>query len=110
MVTILAAILDGFYRKFSFIELAGIETKPYVFFLEIKTILYLNFAVWVLSLSVFRTKKAITTRIISYVRYIKLLTVLRGFLVIFLYLVWFSFCPSLFWEFRDNGVLKNLQF
>ena len=45
MVTILAAILEGFYWKFSFIELAGIETKPYVFFLEIKTILYLNFAV-----------------------------------------------------------------
>ena len=31
--------------EFSFIELAGVETKPYVFFLEIKTILYLNFAV-----------------------------------------------------------------
>ena len=45
MVTILAAILDGFYWKFSVIELAGIETKPYVLFLEIKTILYLNFAV-----------------------------------------------------------------
>jgi len=45
MVTILAAILDRFYWKFSFIELAGEETKPYVFFLEIKTILYLNFAV-----------------------------------------------------------------
>ena len=45
MVTILAAILDGFYWKFSVIELAGIETKPYVFFLEIKTMLYLNFAV-----------------------------------------------------------------
>ena len=39
MVTILAAILDGFYWKFSFIELAGIETKRYVFFLEIKTII-----------------------------------------------------------------------
>ena len=45
MVTILVAILDGFYWKFSVIELAGIETKPYVFFLEIKTMLYLNFAV-----------------------------------------------------------------
>ena len=39
MVTILAAILDGFYWKFSVIELAGIETEPYVFFLEIKTII-----------------------------------------------------------------------
>ena len=39
MVTILVATLDRFYRKFSFIELAGIETKPYVFFLEIKTII-----------------------------------------------------------------------
>ena len=39
MVTIFAAILDGFYWKFIVIELAGIETKPYVFFLEIKTII-----------------------------------------------------------------------
>ena len=29
---------------------------------------------------------------------------LRGFLVIFVYLVWFSLCLSLFWELRDNGV------
>ena len=67
MVTILAAILDRFFWKFSFIELVGVETKPYVFFLGIKTILYLSFAVQgVLSLSVLRTKKAITTGIISY--------------------------------------------
>ena len=45
MVTILAAILDRVYWKFSFIELAGVETKPYVFFLEIKTIFYLYFDV-----------------------------------------------------------------
>ena len=32
------------------------------------------------------------------------------FLVIFLYLVWFSLCSSFFWELRDNGVLKNLHF
>lgn len=31
-------------------------------------------------------------------------------LVIFLYLAWFSFCLSLFWELRDNGDLKYLQF
>ena len=24
--------------------------------------------------------------------------------------VWFSICSSLFWELRDNGVVKNLQF
>ena len=82
---------------------------------------------------------------IAHVRYIKILTWLRGsrltFLLassslrdsradiftclftyalsllsesleqaIFLYLVWFSLCSSLFWELRDNGVVKNLQF
>ena len=30
--------------------------------------------------------------------------------VIFLYLVWFSLCSSLFWELQDNGDLKYLQF
>ena len=35
---------------------------------------------------------------------------LRGFLFIFLYLVWFSLCSSHFWELRDNRVMKNLQF
>ena len=49
-------------------------------------------------------------RPIAHVRYIKILTWLRGFLVIFLYLFWFSLCLSLFWELRDNGVVKNLQF
>ena len=38
------------------------------------------------------------------------LTWLRGFLVIFPYLVRFSLCSSLFWQLRDNGVMKNLQF
>ena len=48
---------------------------------------------------------------IAHVRYIKILSWLRGFLVIFpIYLVWFTLCSSLFWELRDNGVLKNLQF
>ena len=47
---------------------------------------------------------------IAHVRYIKILTWLRGFLVIFLYLVWFSLRSSLFWKFLDNGVVKNLQF
>ena len=28
----------------------------------------------------------------------------------FLHLVWFSLCSSPLWEFRDNGVVKNLQF
>ena len=42
-------------------------------------------------------------------RYIKIVTCLRGFLVIFLYLIWFL-CARLFWELRDNTVVKNLQF
>ena len=44
---------------------------------------------------------------IAHLRYIKILTWLGGFLVIFPYLVWFSLCSSLFWELRDNGVEKN---
>ena len=47
---------------------------------------------------------------IAQVRYMKILKWLRGFPVIFLYLVWFSLCSSLFWELRGNGVVKNLQF
>ena len=46
----------------------------------------------------------------AHVRYIKILTWLRGFLVIFLYLVWFCLSSSLFWELWDNEVVKNLQF
>ena len=48
--------------------------------------------------------------LIANVRYIKILKWLRGFLLIFLNLVWLSFCPSLFWELRENGVVNNLQF
>ena len=40
---------------------------------------------------------------IAHVRYIKILTWLRGFLVIFLYLVLFSLWSSRLWELRDNG-------
>ena len=40
---------------------------------------------------------------IAHARYIKILTWLRGFLVIFLYLVLFSLCSSRLWELRDNG-------
>ena len=48
---------------------------------------------------------------IVHVRYFKILTWLWGFLVIFLYLVGCPLCSSLqFWELRDNGVEKNLQF
>ena len=43
------------------------------------------------------------------VRCIKMLTWLWGFLIIFLHLVWFSLCSSLFWELRDNGIVKNLH-
>ena len=47
---------------------------------------------------------------IGHVRYINILTWLRGFQVKPLYLVLFSLYISLFWELRDKGNLKNLQF
>ena len=40
-------------------------------------------------------------------RYVNILTWLRGFLVIFLYLEWFSLCSSLFWELQNNGVVRK---
>ena len=48
--------------------------------------------------------------LIAHVQYIKILTKFRGFLVIFLYSVWFSLCSSLFWQLRDNGLMENLHF
>ena len=45
---------------------------------------------------------------IAQVRYTEILARLRGLLVIFLSLVFL--CSSLFWELRDNGVVKDLQF
>ena len=45
----------------------------------------------------------------AHVRYIKILTSLRGFLVIFLYLVCFFLRSGLFEELRDNGVMKSLK-
>ena len=47
---------------------------------------------------------------IVHVRYINILTWLRGFQDKLLYLVLFSLCPSLFWELRDKRNLENLQF
>ena len=47
---------------------------------------------------------------IGHVRYINILTWLRGFRVKILYLVLFSLYPSLFWELRNKRSLKNLQF
>ena len=47
---------------------------------------------------------------IGHVRYINILTWLRGFLVKLLYLVLFSLYLSLFWELEDKRNLKNLQF
>ena len=47
---------------------------------------------------------------IGHVRYINILTWLRGFQVKLLYLVLFSLYLSLFWELRDKRNLKNLQF
>ena len=47
---------------------------------------------------------------VAHVRYIKILTCLWGFLVIFLYFDWFSSYSGLFCELRDNGVVNNLQF
>ena len=45
---------------------------------------------------------------IAQVRYIEILTRGGGLLVIFLSLV--SLCSTLFWELRDSGFVKNLQF
>ena len=47
---------------------------------------------------------------IAHVQYIKILTLLQGFLVMFLHLVWFSLHSSLFCELGDNGVMKTLLF
>ena len=47
---------------------------------------------------------------IGHVRYINILTWLRGFQVKLLYLVLFSLYLSLLWELRDKRTLKNLQF
>ena len=47
---------------------------------------------------------------IGHVRYINILTWLRGFQVKLLYLVLFSLYLSLFWELRDKRNLKNLHF
>ena len=44
---------------------------------------------------------------IGHVRYINILTWLRGFRVKLLYLVLFSLYSSLYWELRDNRNLKN---
>ena len=49
---------------------------------------------------------------IAQVRYIKTLTWIRVFLVIFIYLVWFSLCLILFWELVDNmewGKICNFE-
>ena len=47
---------------------------------------------------------------IGHIRYINILTWLRGFRVKLLYLVVFSLYSSLFWELREKRNLKNLQF
>ena len=47
---------------------------------------------------------------IRHVRYINILTWLRGFQDKLLYLVLFSLYPSLFWELRDKWNLKNYNF
>ena len=47
---------------------------------------------------------------IGHVRYINILTWLRGFQVKLLYLVLFLLFLSLLWELRDKRNLKNLQF
>ena len=46
---------------------------------------------------------------IAHVRYMKILTWLRGFLVIIFISGLVSLCLSLFWKLRDNGVMKNVQ-
>ena len=52
----------------------------------------------------------VSAAIIGHVRYINILTWLRGFWVKLLYLVLFSLYSSLFWGLRDKRNLKNLQF
>ena len=47
--------------------------------------------------------------IMGQVRYINILTLLRGFQVKTRYLVLFSLYLGLFWESRDKGNLQNLQ-
>ena len=47
---------------------------------------------------------------IGHIRYINILTKLRGFRVKLLYLVLFSLYSRLFWELRDKRNLKTLQF
>ena len=54
--------------------------------------------------------ETIVTFAIGHVRYINILTWLRGFQVKLLFLVLFSLFPSLFWELRDKRNLKTLQF
>jgi len=56
-----------------------------------------------------RTKPQ-TLAVIGHVRYINVLTWLRGFQDKLLCLVVFSMYPSLFWELKDKGNLKILQF
>ena len=48
--------------------------------------------------------------LIVHIRYIKILIWLRGFLVIFHNLDWFSLCWSLFWQLPVNGVVKIWNF
>ena len=47
---------------------------------------------------------------IAHVQYIKILALLQGFLVMFLYLVWFPLRLSPFCELGDNVVMKTLLF
>ena len=52
----------------------------------------------------------VSAQVIGHVRYINILTWLRGFRVKLLYLVLFSLYSSLFWELRDKRNFNNLQF
>ena len=58
----------------------------------------------------FKFRRHLCKGSIGHIRYINILTWLRGFQVKLLYLVLFSLYPSLFWELRDKRNLKNLQF
>jgi len=51
-----------------------------------------------------------TPAVIGHIRYINIPTWLRGFQDELLCLAVFSLYPSLFWEMKDKGNLKTLQF
>ena len=80
------------------LELIVARSKKKIFFF------WLQFGLKIRGYSIRRA----TVGIIAHVRYIKILTRLRGFLVIFLYILFCILCvQSLLWKLWDNGVVKK---